>query len=228
MTILLCCASRTRRTVESCSRLTLSIILDIVSIMAETTEPLAAEPITSRIAGRIRALRAERAFSLEELAERSGVSRSMLSLIEREESSPTAVILNKIAASFGVPLAAFFEDPATGAGPVSRATERQPWRDPQTGYLREVLSPSGVAAPFQLVQVSLPAGATVQYEGVNRARPYHQQIWVLEGKIEVSFGAEVHHLEEGDCLARDVDGRPSSFSNPSRRRARYAVVIALS
>ncbi|HZT05168.1 MAG TPA: XRE family transcriptional regulator [Steroidobacteraceae bacterium] len=196
--------------------------------MAETTEPLAVEAITSRIAGRIRALRAERAFSLEELAERSGVSRSMLSLIEREESSPTAVILNKIAASFGVPLAAFFEDPATGAGPVSHATDRQPWRDPQTGYLREVLSPSGVAAPFQLVQVSLPAGATVQYEGVNRARPYHQQIWVLEGKIEVSFGAQVHHLEEGDCLARDVDGRPSSFSNPSRRRARYAVVIALS
>ena len=196
--------------------------------MMDAAEPLSAEPITSRIAGRIRALRAERAFSLEELAERSGVSRSMLSLIEREESSPTAVILNKIAASFGVPLAAFFEDPAGRAGPLSRATDRQPWRDPQTGYLREVLSPSGIAAPFQLVQVSLPAGATVQYEGVNRARPYHQQIWVLEGRIEVSFGADVYRLEEGDCLARDVDGRPSSFRNPARKRARYTVVIALS
>lgn len=196
--------------------------------MTDMTASLPAEPITSRIAGRIRTLRADRAFSLEELAERSGVSRSMLSLIEREESSPTAVILNKIAASFGVPLAAFFEDPAALAGPISRAADRQPWRDPQTGYLREVLSPSGIAAPFQLVQVSLPAGATVQYEGVNRARPYHQQIWVLEGRIEVSFGADVHRLEEGDCLARDVDGGPSSFSNPSRKRARYAVVIALS
>lgn len=196
--------------------------------MTDTAEPAATEPITSRIAGRIRALRAGRALSLEELAERSGVSRSMLSLIEREESSPTAVILNKIAASFGVPLAAFFEDPADRAGPVSRAADRQSWRDPQTGYSREVLSPAGIAAPFQLVQVSLPAGATVQYEGVNRARPYHQQIWMLEGRIEVSFGTDVYRLEEGDCLARDVDGRPSSFSNPSRKRARYAVVIALS
>ncbi len=152
----------------------------------------------------------------------------MLSLIEREESSPTAVVLNKIAASFGVPLAAFFADPEAAAGPVSRARDRQTWRDPQTGYLREVLSPPGIAAPFQLVQVTLPAGATVQYEGVNRPRPYHQQIWVLEGRLEVSFDRDVHRLEQGDCLAWDVDGRPHSFSNSSRKRTRYAVIIALS
>lgn len=196
--------------------------------MPDTAEVLAPEPITSLIAGRIRSLRAASGLSLEKLAERSGVSRSMLSLIEREESSPTAVVLNKIAASFGVPLAVFFEDPAAKSGPLSRARDRQPWRDPQTGYLREVLSPSGVAAPFQLVHVTLPAGATVQYEGVNRARPYHQQIWVLEGRIIVSFGADVYHLEKGDCLAGDVDGMPSSFSNPSRVSSRYTVVIALS
>lgn len=196
--------------------------------MKDAAEFLAPEPITSRIAGRIRAMRAARGLSLEELAEKSGVSRSMLSLIEREESSPTAVVLNKIAASFGVPLAAFFEDPSARAGPLSRARDRQPWRDPQTGYLREVLSPSGIAAPFQLVQVTLPAGTTVQYEGVNRAQPYHQQIWVLEGRIEVSLGSEIHRLEHGDCLAWDVDGRPHSFSNSSRKRARYAVIIALS
>jgi transcriptional regulator with XRE-family HTH domain len=196
--------------------------------MKDAATALAAEPITSRIADRIRSLRTARGLSLEELAERSGVSRSMLSLIEREESSPTAVVLNKIAASFGVPLAAFFEDPEAGAGPVSRAGERPAWRDPQTGYLREVLSPSGVAAPFQLVQVTLPAGTTVQYEGVNRPKPYHQQIWVLEGRLEISVGEEIHRLEQGDCLAWDVDGRPHSFGNPSRKRTRYAVVIALS
>lgn len=93
---------------------------------------------------------------------------------------------------------------------------------------RARLPPSGITAPFQLVEVTLPAGTTVQYEGVSRARPYHRQIWVLEGRIEVSFGADVHRLEKGDCLARDVDGRPSSLSNPLRMRARYAVVIALS
>jgi len=139
--------------------------------MKDDAEILSPEPITSRIAGRIRALRAERSLSLEELAERSGVSRSMLSLIERGESSPTAVVLDKVAAGFGVSLAVFFEDPAARHGPLSRAREREPWRDPLTGYLREVLSPAGIAAPFQLVQVTLPPGRTVQYEGMNRARP---------------------------------------------------------
>lgn len=196
--------------------------------MKDVAESLAPEPITPRIAGRIRALRAARSLSLEQLAERSGVSRSMLSLIEREESSPTAVVLNKIAASFGVPLAVFFADPVATDGPLSRARDRRLWRDPQTGYLREVLSPAGIAAPFQVVQVTLPADTTVQYEAVNRPRPYHQQIWVLEGRIEVSFGGDVYRLENGDCLATDVDGRPSSFRNPSRKRARYAVIVSLS
>lgn len=195
--------------------------------MKDAVKVLPTEPITSRIAGQVRALRAQRGLSLEELAERSGVSRSMLSLIEREESSPTAVVLDKMAAGLGVPLAVFFDDPATLAGPLSRAGARQPWRDPQTGYLREVLSPPGVKAPFQLVQVTLPAGKTVHYEAVDRAKPYHQQIWVQEGRIAVSSGTDVYRLEEGDCLALFVDGGPKSFSNSSRKRARYAVVIAL-
>jgi mannose-6-phosphate isomerase-like protein (cupin superfamily) len=152
----------------------------------------------------------------------------MLSLIEREESSPTAVVLNRIAAAFGVSVATFFDDPSAKGGPLSRAGERQPWRDPQTGYLREVLSPPGIAAPFQLVQVILPAGTTVQYEGINRPRPYHQQVWVLEGRIEVTLGTDLYQLQRGDCLAWDVDGRPHSFGNPTRKRARYAVAIALS
>lgn len=186
------------------------------------------DPITARIAGRIRELRAARGLSLEELAEKSGVSRSMLSLVEREQSSPTAVVLNKIAASFAVPLAAFFQDPAAGGSPLSRSRDRRPWRDPTSGYLREVISPAGIAAPFQLVQVTLPGGATVHYEGVNRTHSYHQQIWVLEGRVEVSFGREVHRLGKGDCLAREVAGEPSCFRNPARMRARYAVVVALS
>jgi len=196
--------------------------------MIDNANDVFAEPITSRIADRVRALRSERGLSLEELAEKSDVSRSMLSLVERAESSPTAVVLDKIAAGLGVSLAVFFQDPTAKVVPVSRAGDRQIWRDPQTGYLREVLSPSSTVAPFQLALVTLPAGREVHYESVTRARPYHQQIWMQEGRIELSVGAEKYHLEGGDCVALEVDGRPISFKNPSRRRARYAVIIAVS
>jgi len=65
--------------------------------------------INSRIADRVRALRADAGMSLEALAGKCDVSRSMISLIERGESSPTAVVLEKIAAGLGVSLAALFE-----------------------------------------------------------------------------------------------------------------------
>jgi uncharacterized cupin superfamily protein len=50
-------------------------------------------------------------------------------------------------------------------------------------------------------------------------------VWVLEGAIDVTLGAERHRLREGDCLAMQLD-RPTMFHNPTRKAARYAVVIA--
>jgi uncharacterized cupin superfamily protein len=52
----------------------------------------------------------------------------------------------------------------------------------------------------------------------------HQQIWVLEGRIDVAWGDERHRLEAGDCFALRLD-RPLSYHNPTRRAARYAVVL---
>jgi transcriptional regulator with XRE-family HTH domain len=64
-----------------------------------------ASTVNQRIAERLRELRAAADFSLDALAMKSGVSRSMISVIERGESSPTAVVLEKLAAGLGVPLA---------------------------------------------------------------------------------------------------------------------------
>src|SRR5262249_16948127 len=58
--------------------------------------------VNRRIAGRVRDLRAARGLTLDALAERSGVSRSMISLIERGESSPTAALLERLAAGLNV------------------------------------------------------------------------------------------------------------------------------
>ncbi len=53
----------------------------------------------------------------------------------------------------------------------------------------------------------------------------HQQVWVLEGAIEVTWGDETHRLGAGDCLAMQLD-RPIAFHNRTRMAARYAVVVA--
>lgn len=180
--------------------------------------------LNERIALQVRTLRSAHALTLEAMASRCDVSRSMLSLIERGESSPTAVVLEKIATGLGVPLASLFEAPTLRDEPISRRDEQLVWRDPQSGYLRRNVSPSGPASPIRIVEVSFPPNTRVAYETGAREPRVHQQVWVLEGAIVVTLGDESHRLQTGDCLAMQLD-RPTTFHNESREDARYAVVL---
>jgi transcriptional regulator with XRE-family HTH domain len=185
--------------------------------------------LNQRIAGRVRELRAAQELSLEALAGKSGVSRSMISLIERGESSPTAVVLEKLSAGLGVTLASLFDAPAAAArapgGPLARREDQPQWRDPASGYLRRNVSPPGVLQPMQIVEVHFPPGGRVAFENGGRDARVHQQVWLLEGAIDITWGEECYRLREGDCLAMNLD-RPTMFHNPTREPARYAVVIA--
>lgn len=183
--------------------------------------------INGRIAARVSSLRSELGLSLEALAEKCDVSRSMLSLIERGESSPTAVVLEKIATGLGVPLASLFEDSAAPASPLSRSRDRVPWRDPQSGYVRTNISPPNYPSPIQIVEVMLPAGAHVAYETGARDVNIQQQVWVQEGKIELTLGDQVQPLDAGDCFAMRVN-QPIAFRNRTRKPARYIVVLSTS
>lgn len=194
--------------------------------MRETLhEDAAASATTARIARRVHALRQQRGLSLEALSERCKVSKSMISLIERGESSPTAVVLERLAAGLGVALASLFDDAAAPASPLSRRDDQLQWRDPASGYLRRNLSPPNHPSPLQLVAVELPPGARVMYDSVARAAEIHQQVLVLEGVVEATSGSEVVRLEAGDCLAMRLD-RNNGYHNPGRKTARYLVAIA--
>ena len=181
--------------------------------------------INAHIARRLRGLRTERGLTLEALAERTGVSRSMISLVERGESSPTAVVLDKLAAGLGVTLASLFaEQECTGASPLSRRSEQRVWRDPDSGYMRRNLSPPGFPSPIELVEVVMPAGARVAYDTGRRSVGVSQQIWMVEGEIELGLGDETYRLLAGDCLCMDIE-QPTIFRNLSGQPARYLVAL---
>jgi transcriptional regulator with XRE-family HTH domain len=200
-------------------------MLDTPSSMTDT----ASATLNARIADRVRELRAARGLSLDALATRSGVSRSMISVIERGESSPTAVVLEKLSVGLGVPLASLFDAPAGDEalppGPVARRVDQPEWRDPASGYVRRNVSPSGVGQPFQIVEVEFPPRARVAFETGPRDVRVDQQVWVLEGCIDVTWGDDRFRLREGDCLAMQLD-RSVVFHNATRKPARYAVVLA--
>jgi transcriptional regulator with XRE-family HTH domain len=165
-------------------------------------------------------------MTLDGLAECTGVSRSMISLIERGESSPTAAVLDKLAAGLGVTLASLFaEKDGTAASPLSRRRDQRVWRDPESGYMRRNLSAPGFPSPIELVEVVLPPGARVAYDTGHRAATVHQQIWIIEGTIALTLGEETYRLATGDCLSMHLD-RPIVFRNLTDSPARYVVALA--
>lgn len=204
--------------------------MDNSSIMMDETVTQAPTPATgsqdinARIAHRVRTLRTELGLTLDALAAQCDVSRSMLSLVERGESSPTAVVLEKIAGGLGVSLAALFDDSSAPPNPISRHADRTPWRDPQSGYIRRNISPANFPSPIHIVEVVLPAGATVAYETGARDMSIQQQIWVQAGTIDLSLGNVTYRLTEDDCLAMQLNV-PTTFHNPTTEPARYIVVI---
>ncbi|AMJ59140.1 helix-turn-helix domain-containing protein [Bosea sp. PAMC 26642] len=177
-----------------------------------------------RLGVRLKATRQRLNLTLDELATRSGVSRAMISRVERGESSPTAALLDRLCAGLGIVLSALFRD-EHGAGPLVRRDEQQVWTDPASGYRRRTVSPAGTGSRLEIVEVEMPAGARVLLEAQRAGFRLDQQFWLLEGELVIGLGEREHRLAAGDCLAMLLDG-PISFHNPGAEPARYAVVLA--
>ncbi len=176
------------------------------------------------LAARLKAEREARAWSIAVLAERSGVSRAMISKVERGEASPTAALLGRLSGAFGLTVSTLLAR-AEGAGAgVARAGAQPLWRDPETGLKRRTLTPAG--ADPELVLAALPPGARIAYPAASYALLRGQCIWLFEGALLFHEGNVVHSLAVGDCLAL---GAPAdcAFENPSATEtARYVIALA--
>lgn len=186
----------------------------------------ASDPFEIIVGDRVRQLRARRALTLDQLADLSGVSRAMISKVERAEASPTAATLARLCSALGVSLSVFFADDGVPPRPLSRRSDQPVWRDPESGYMRRAVSPAGTGSGTDIIEVEFPAGAEVRFPGRPSSRNQTQHVWVFEGEIELTVADVVHRLTQGDCLYMNV-GDVHGYHNPTDRPARYAVVIAL-
>lgn len=185
------------------------------------------DPLGDLLAGRLRREREARGWSIAELADASGVSRAMISKIERGAASPTAALLGRLSGAFGLTLSTLLaRAEADGAGDrIARASEQACWTDPETGYVRRALSPLG--ADPEMVLVELPPGASVAYPASSYTFLRGQSIWVLGGRLEIDEGGETSVLRNGDCLTFDFSSaRDHRYTNPSTTRpVRYVVAL---
>ena len=178
--------------------------------------------IAQNVASRIRGERATRRWSLDDLAGRSGVSKAMISKIERGEASPTAALLGRLSGAFGLTLSALLADTEAAPRGVLHSSDQPAWRDPATGYIRrQVAAPKDI--PVELTEVALPPGAAISFPAASYAF-ISQIIWGLTGRLTFAEGATVHEIGPGDSLNL---GAPAdcTFRNDTAEECRYLVVV---
>jgi transcriptional regulator with XRE-family HTH domain len=183
------------------------------------------DQVEARLADRLSRLRVDHGWSLEELAGRTGVSRSTLSRLERMEISPTAALLNRLCAAYGRTMSQLLAEVESEPPQVVRAAQQVVWRDETSGFARRSVSPPHPGLRGELVEGVLRPGADISYD-----RPpvpgLEQHIWVLEGVLQVTTGETVHEVGAGDCLRFRLWDR-SRFHCPGPDPARYALMIVL-
>jgi len=178
-----------------------------------------------RIAEGIKKRRDALGMSANDLAQRSGVSRAMVSKIERLEVSPTAVLLGRLCDGLGITLSSLIASAESSPGlPIARASDQPVWRDPETRLVRTMVTPLNTGSKVEVVHVELPHGAEVRYRALQQPH-YDQHVYVLLGELTMTYGDEEYTLRVGDCIQSRFD-RAHAFGNRTRTPCKYLVVIA--
>jgi len=179
--------------------------------------------LDSRLAARLAALRAERGWSLDELAQRSGIARTTLSRLERGETSPTATLLGRLCTAYDRTMSRLLAEVEAEPARLLRADEQPLWTDPESGYVRRGVSPPAAGFDAELVEARLPPGADIAYVAPGVAG-LEQHIWVLGGILELTVEGITHRLLPGDCLRFRLFGA-TRFRAPTAEGAYYALVV---
>jgi len=163
-----------------------------------------ADPLSSHLCRRLRLLRAGRGWSLDALATASGVSRSMLSQIERGQANPTLAVTFRIARAFGMSVGELVEAPgATTQVEVIRADDRSyHYRSDRDCRIR-TLSPLNLEKDVEFYEVQLNEGGALR--SAAHFAGTREFLTVQKGKIRVKSGNDAEELNRGDSASYRAD-----------------------
>jgi len=153
----------------------------------------------------IQKIRKQKQFTLDILAERSGVSKSMLSQIESEKVNPTVATVWKIARGLGVELDALLKgmDKRVKKFQVIRRENIAIWNTAENGPHIKVLSPIEMAEDLEIYLLDFDKGSALH------SKPHEpkskEYLTVLEGKVHVRAGKNESELNVGDFIIYDCD-----------------------
>ncbi|MGK2955097.1 MAG: helix-turn-helix domain-containing protein [Solirubrobacterales bacterium] len=199
----------------------------MTTVTPDKGDTYAADAVTESgaVGARVKALREAMNLSLRDLAERSGVSATMLSQVERGATSPTLAVASKIAFGLDLSLSQLLRLDETPHVVVSRASEHR--RHKRGGHQIEELTPPLPGLRADVSSHVLEPGSSTGGKG---DAPMHEPgsretAVVLEGELVLVFEQDRHQLGEGDSVTFDAD-LPHHFENESDEPTRFVAVIA--
>ena len=176
------------------------------------------------LGARARAERRRRRLSLVELAARAGVSRSMLSDVERGAKAPTVLVLDRIATGLGTSLARLLGEERGARVVVLRRGEHDVARDP-SGWERTILSPVLPGVEFELMRTSIPAG--VDAGAFSPHAPGSREYLAVErGTLRLTLDGTPYTLFAGDSIYYAGDCW-HAFANRSSTTCVYYLAMEL-
>ena len=182
-----------------------------------------AESINEDLGRRVKKLRRDRGWSLEELASASGVSRSMLSEIERQRANPTLSVTYRIARAFGLSLQDLLQsaDSASSIQTIRADDRTQVFHSDERCQIR-MLSPLNLEKDVEFYELRLPVGEALRSQPhVDGTREF---LTVEEGFVDLQSGTSRETLGKGDSATYRAD-LAHSISNSGKREAILFLVV---
>ncbi|MEV0314115.1 helix-turn-helix domain-containing protein [Nonomuraea fuscirosea] len=159
---------------------------------------------------RIRSERRARGLSIERLAELSGISRSMVSEVERGAKTPSVLVLDRLATALGTSISRLLDEPAHGTMRVLRHEEQRVLRDP-SGWERRVLSPVLGEVEFEFMRTTIGPGVDAG-EFVPHTPGSREYLAVEHGRLRLTIDGRPYELGPGDSAYYPGDRR-HAFAN---------------
>ena len=174
-----------------------------------------------------RILEARRALGLQQkqLAEKAGLTPSLVSQIERDRVSPSLNTLRKLAGVLGVSLSWFFEEPMDDHIKIVRKTEHSVLSFEGSSERWTILAAGLVRGKIRAVMATLgPGERSGSGNTIVVERGQMKLCYVIQGTIEILYNGRTYRMEAGDSAYLD-GGVSHSWANPGAVRARVVWVI---
>jgi transcriptional regulator with XRE-family HTH domain len=180
--------------------------------------------ITGTLARAVQQLRAERGWSLDQLAARSGVSKGVLVALEQGRSNPNLATLARVGDAFGVPVTRLLEAAGQPRVQITGAAEhRVLWRGP-AGGTGTIIAATDAPWAAELWRWTLEPGES--WGGDAHAPATREMAWVEAGTLTLRVAGKDHVVEAGQC-ARFPGGVPHAYRNDGSVTVRLTMVVVV-